>query len=120
MLYYDDRCLDLPIFPLCSADGIVDESRSSSSLASHALAALGRRTGFHQKLTFHAARRDALLEVDSKPNLNISYQPNPLPARPVTSQTSVSYAFNRGRANMIGKTMSQITCEVVESWELYH
>lgn len=66
LLDYEGHCLDVPIFPRCYANGMVDEKKSSSSLASHALPDLGYRTGFRESLTFHAARREALLKVDSK------------------------------------------------------
>ena len=65
LLDYEDDCLDMPVFPRCQADGTVDDRRASSSLASHALPELGRRTGFRESLTFHASRREALLKVDS-------------------------------------------------------
>jgi hypothetical protein len=66
LLKYEDGCLDMLIFPRCLPDGSVDNTRTSSSLASHALPELGRRTGFCENLTFHASRREALLKVDSK------------------------------------------------------
>jgi hypothetical protein len=66
LLDYEDHCLDTPIFPRCHADGSVDDRQTSSSLASHALPELGRRTGFRESLTFHASRREALLKVDSE------------------------------------------------------
>ena len=66
LLDYEDCCRDMPIFPRCHADGSVDDKQTSSSLASHALPELGRRTGFRESLTFHASRREALLKVDSK------------------------------------------------------
>jgi hypothetical protein len=66
LLKYENRCLDMPIFPRCLPDGSVDNTRTSSSLASHALPEVGRRTGFSDNLTFHASRREALLKVDSE------------------------------------------------------
>lgn len=64
LLDYEDYCLDMPVFPRCRADAYVDDKRTSS-LASHTLPELGRRTGFRESLTFHASRREALLKVDS-------------------------------------------------------
>ena len=66
ILTFEPHVLDTYIFPRCSANGVVDYTRPSATLASHALSTLGYRTGFRESLTFHAARRESLLKVDSE------------------------------------------------------
>jgi len=53
------------VFPKCYADGRIDHEKTSSLLASGALKQLGRRAGFTENLTLHAARREILLLVDA-------------------------------------------------------
>jgi len=66
ILEFEDHALDFYVFPRCLLDGSVDNADTSASLASHGLRLLGVRTGFRESLTFHAARREALLKVDSE------------------------------------------------------
>ena len=66
ILPFEDHALDTFVFPRCSINGSVDDAQASATLASHALPALGYRTGFRDSLTLHAARRESLLQVDSK------------------------------------------------------
>ncbi len=79
----------MPVFPRCRADGTIDDSRTSSSLASHALPELGCRTGFRESLTFHASRREALLKVDR------GLLPPLIPlAAPLTYSLGYGYSIN--------------------------
>lgn len=53
------------VFPATTRDGRLDHLNPSKTLSSTGLVDLGVRAGFQEHITFHAARREALLKIDS-------------------------------------------------------
>jgi hypothetical protein len=65
ILKYNSKKSHWFVSPRCFRSGRINHEDTSSLLASGALVQVGRRAGFTENLTLHAARREILLQVDS-------------------------------------------------------
>jgi Protein of unknown function (DUF3435) len=60
---WKDDILDVPFFQTVTSQGPTGEIQKSNSF-SRQLVELGRRAGYRENITVHAARREALIQAD--------------------------------------------------------